>query len=135
MSFIYLRKFSNIISLNIASTPTRHTFSHLIISSIFLNLCFVFSISLFHYAIVDDFSKSVLGNLLFELPVHSLILMKIFSICGSSIWFFFKSVCSFFMEYNSFLIFLRLFQNPFYILNMLFIFYYIVFLLSEALMN
>ena len=44
MSFIYLRKVSDIISLNIASTPIRHTLDHPITLSMFLNLCFIFSI-------------------------------------------------------------------------------------------
>lgn len=40
---------------------------------------------LFFCVIFDNFLKSVLGNLLSGLPIHFLILMKIFSICASFI--------------------------------------------------
>lgn len=128
MSFICLREFTDFISLNIASMPNRHTPDHLIISSI----CFLFSISILFCAVFDSFFKSVLGNLLFDLPTHFFILMKIFSICKNFNWSFFKSSCSFFKESNSFLIVLHFFLS-FYPLSIFYSFDDIVLLISQVL--
>ena len=72
----------------------------------FHNLFHIFYLITF-LAIIDHFFKSILGDL-FDLPIHILILMKMFSICRSFDSFFFESAGSFFMESNSFLILLIL---------------------------
>ena len=95
MSFIYLRKVSDYYFFEycLYSNQTYIGPSHY--------LCFLTSVSyflsFFLYTICNNFFKSVLGNILFDLPIQFKILMKIFSICRSFIWFFFKSACSYFL--------------------------------------
>lgn len=96
----------------------------------FLNLFHIFYLIIF-LCFNDHFFRSILGDVLFDLPIHLLIVMKMFSVCRNFDSFFFKSAGSFFMESNSFLIFLILkkillyFKYTYFIVSITLFFYYL----------